>query len=131
MLKKCIFTDYVFDRSIDIEEGIQVTICCSLLGIYGNKVKIWFMKYGLGLFLIGEFMGAIWHEEEGKKHLRKMIKTLFPQEGMVVSIFGCCLGGKAIEILIRRDFGQLYMAVLSRVGFGWINCKNNNMYKMN
>lgn len=96
-----VFTEYTFDRVTEIDPGIDAIICSCPAGHYTDSAKALCIKQGVGLFMLGEFMGAI--RKKGEDYLNYLtradcenrvnslgwtIKELRPRDGLTVYVFG-------------------------------------------
>ena len=53
------FTDYTLDRVLEVDPAVNAIICSSPAGQYSDSAKELCIERGIGLFMLGEFMGAI------------------------------------------------------------------------
>lgn len=67
------FTDYTLDRVLEVDPAVDVIICSSPAGNYSDSAKQQCIDQGIGLFMLGEFMGAIHHK--GDKYLNFLLKA--------------------------------------------------------
>jgi predicted nucleotidyltransferase len=101
------FTDYTFDRVMAVDPAVDAIICSCPAGTYSNSAKALCIEHGIGLFMLGEFMGAIRkHSDDYLNYLIKadresrimsinrIIKNLQPQTGISVYVFGSYLRKK-------------------------------------
>ncbi len=67
------FTDYTLDRVLEVDPSVDVIICSSPAARYSESVKRQCIGRGLGLFMLGEFMGAI--HFRGDEYLNFLLRT--------------------------------------------------------
>jgi hypothetical protein len=67
------FTDYTLDRVLEFDPAVEVIICSSPAGQYSDSAKQQCIDQGIGLFMLGEFMGAIHHK--GEQYLNFLLKA--------------------------------------------------------
>ena len=67
------FTDYTLDRVLEVDPAVQVIICSSPSGHYSDSAKQQCIDQGIGLFMLGEFMGAI--HCKGDQYLNFLLKA--------------------------------------------------------
>lgn len=53
------FTDYTLERVLEVDPAVNAIICSSPAGQYSDSAKAHCIERGIGLFMLGEFMGAI------------------------------------------------------------------------
>lgn len=53
------FTEYTFNKVMAIDPQIDVIICSCAAGTYADSAKQLCIEHNIGLFMLGEFMGAI------------------------------------------------------------------------
>jgi predicted nucleotidyltransferase len=66
------FTEYSFNKVMAVDPGSDVIICSNPYGTYTNEVKRLCIESGIGLFTLGEFMGAVW--KTGDDFLNSILK---------------------------------------------------------
>jgi predicted nucleotidyltransferase len=101
------FTEYTFDKIMAIDPSINAIICSCPAGTYSDSAKKLCIENGIGLFMLGEFMGAIW--KHGDDHLnyllkserefrvgsiKRLVKDSKPTNGVSVYVFGSYLRRK-------------------------------------
>lgn len=110
------FTDYTLDRVLEIDPAIDAIICSSPAGQYAESAKRQCIESGIGLFMLGEFMGAIHHEgerylnfllrvdrESRLTQLTRVIRDAAPPAGVQILVFGSFLRQKIygdVDIMI-------------------------------
>lgn len=67
-----IFSEYTFEKVMATDPAVDVIICSCPAGMYSDSVKKLCIDKGIGLFMLNEFMGAIW--KEGKDFLNFLLK---------------------------------------------------------
>lgn len=67
------FTDYTLDRVLEVDPAVDVIICSSPAGQYSASAKQQCIEHGIGLFMLGEFMGAI--NFSGEQYLNFLLKA--------------------------------------------------------
>ena len=67
------FTDYTLDRVLEVDPAINAIICSSPAGQYSDSAKSECIERGIGLFMLGEFMGAI--HQSGDQYLNFLLKA--------------------------------------------------------
>ncbi len=67
------FTDYSLDRVLEIDPAVSAIICASPYGQYSSSAKRECIKNRIGLFMLGEFMGAIRHT--GEQYLNYLLRS--------------------------------------------------------
>lgn len=110
------FTEHTLDKVIEIDPGIDAIICSCPSGQYAPSAKALCIQKGIGLFMLGEFMGAI--RLTGEKYLNYLtsadrrsrieilgreVRRLSPPVGTEVHLFGSYLRQKShsdIDIMI-------------------------------
>lgn len=110
------FTEYTLDKVTEIDPGIDAIICSCPSGQYSVSAKALCIQKGIGLFMLGEFMGAI--RLTGEKYLNyltngdrktrieglgRQVQALRPPPGTEVYLFGSYIRQKAhndIDIMI-------------------------------
>ncbi|MBI1325582.1 nucleotidyltransferase domain-containing protein [bacterium] len=113
------FTDYTLDRVLEVDPGVDAIICSSPAGQYSDSTKQQCIERGIGLFMLGEFMGAIHHT--GDQYLNFLLKAdrdsrllgikgivqeSLPPSGVRVFLFGSFIRRKVygdIDVLIVHD----------------------------
>lgn len=110
------FTEHTLDKVTEIDPGIDAIICSCPSGQYAPSAKALCIQKGIGLFMLGEFMGAI--RLTGEKYLNYLtsgdrktrierlgsaVQALRPAAGTEVYLFGSYLRQKShndIDIMI-------------------------------
>lgn len=111
-----VFTEYTFDRVIEIDPAIDAIICSCPFGSYTDSAKALCIEQGIGLFMLGEFMGAIRmngedylnyltraDRETRAKSLGRTINEFRPDKNITVYVFGSYMRRKIyadIDIMI-------------------------------
>lgn len=98
------FTDYTLDRVLEVDPAINAIICSSPAGQYSESAKTCCIEKGIGLFMLGEFMGAIRHNGENYLNfllradsearsvgLKRILKNIQPPARICVYAFGSFL----------------------------------------
>jgi hypothetical protein len=67
------FTDYTLDRVLEVDPAVDAIICSSPAGQYSESAKRECIDRGIGLFMLGEFMGAIL--KSGDQYLNFLLKA--------------------------------------------------------
>lgn len=67
------FTDYTLDRVLEVDPAVDAIICSSPAGQYSYSAKQECINRGIGLFMLGEFMGAIL--KSGDDYLNFLLKA--------------------------------------------------------
>jgi predicted nucleotidyltransferase len=67
------FTDYTLDRVLEVDPAVDAIICSSPAGQYSYWAKQECINRGIGLFMLGEFMGAIL--KKGDDYLNFLLKA--------------------------------------------------------
>jgi hypothetical protein len=67
------FTNYTLDRVLEIDPAVDAIICSSPAGQYSVAAKQMCIESGIGLFMLGEFMGAILHS--GEQYLNYLLRA--------------------------------------------------------
>ncbi|MGI4848563.1 MAG: nucleotidyltransferase domain-containing protein [Janthinobacterium lividum] len=67
------FTDYTLERVLEVDPSIDAIICSSPAGQYSYSAKHHCIERSIGLFMLGEFMGAIFHK--GDQYLNFLLKA--------------------------------------------------------
>lgn len=67
------FTDYTLDRVLEVDPAVNAIICSSPAGQYSDSAKQECIERGIGLFMLGEFMGAILHS--GDQYLNYLLRA--------------------------------------------------------
>lgn len=68
-----IFTEYTLNKVLAINPQIEVIICSCPHGGYDEAAKQLCIEYGIGLFMISEFMGAV--RKTGEEFLNYLLKA--------------------------------------------------------
>lgn len=66
------FTEYTFNKILAIDPCIDVVICSCPSGMYAETAKQLCIEHGVGLFMLGEFMGAV--RKSGEEFLNYLLK---------------------------------------------------------
>jgi predicted nucleotidyltransferase len=95
------FTDYTLERVLEVDPAVNAIICSSPAGQYSDSAKGQCIERGIGLFMLGEFMGAILHSgdqylnfllradcEQRTSGLKRVSQELTPPPGTRVFAFG-------------------------------------------
>lgn len=101
------FTDYTLERVLEVDPAVDAIICSSPAGQYSDFAKRHCIKSDIGLFMLGEFMGAIRHDGEQylnfllradrdrrMSSLKRIAKESVPPAGVQVFAFGSFLRRK-------------------------------------
>jgi predicted nucleotidyltransferase len=67
------FTDYTLDRVLEVDPAVDAIICSSPAACYSDSAKHQCIERGLGLFMLGEFMGAI--HFDGDQYLNFLLRS--------------------------------------------------------
>jgi predicted nucleotidyltransferase len=127
------FTDYTLDRVLEVDPAVDAIICSCPVIQYSNSAKQICIENGIGLFMLGEFMGAIRYSgeqflnyllrserEDRISKLKQLVKAELPSNRIKVLAFGSFLRKKLyrdvdllivyeepIDIKIVRQFDSL------------------------
>lgn len=98
------FTEYTFDKIMAIDPTINAIICSCPAGTYSDSAKRLSIESGIGLFMLGEFMGAIRNKGEDYLNylpkserqyrvasIKQLVKDSKPASGVSVYLFGSYL----------------------------------------
>ncbi|MFT8912947.1 hypothetical protein [Zymomonas mobilis] len=104
------FTDYTLERVLEVDPAVDVIICSSPAGQYSDSAKKECIEREIGLFMLGEFMGAINHNgdlylnfllksdrEQRKERITQLIKEANPPSGTQVFTFGSFMRRKHFQ----------------------------------
>jgi hypothetical protein len=104
------FTDYTLERVLEVDPAVDAIICSSPAARYSDSAKRQCIERGLGLFMLGEFMGAINFQgeqylnfllradrEARELHLKDLSKQARPPSGLSVYAFGSFLRRRVHE----------------------------------
>jgi hypothetical protein len=80
------FSEYTLDRVFEVDPAVDAIICSSPAGQYSSSAKRQCIEHGIGLFMLGEFMGAIRHSDE--HYLNFLLRT--EQEDRLNSLKEAC-----------------------------------------
>ncbi|MFC0509907.1 hypothetical protein [Asaia spathodeae] len=110
------FTNYTLERVLEVDPAVDAIICASPAGKYTEEAKKQCIDMNVGLFMLGEFMGAInysgnrylnyltrYDREKRKDDLRQLTRGAAPPSGTRVFVFGSFMRRKHyndIDILI-------------------------------
>lgn len=104
------FTDYTFERVLEVDPAVDTIICSSPAARYSDSAKRHCIERGIGLFMLGEFMGAI--NFQGEQYLNFLLradrevrelclkdlsKQAHPPSGLSVHAFGSFLRRRVHE----------------------------------
>jgi predicted nucleotidyltransferase len=67
------FTDYTLERVLEVDPAIDAIICSSPAARYSDSAKRQCIEHGIGLFMLGEFMGAI--NFKGEQYLNFLLRA--------------------------------------------------------
>lgn len=67
------FTDYTLERVLEVDPAVNAIICSSPAGQYSDSAKKLCIEHGIGLFMLGEFMGAI--HQSGEQYLNFLLRA--------------------------------------------------------
>lgn len=67
------FTDYTLERVLEVDPAVNAIICSSPAGQYSDSAKALCIERGVGLFMLGEFMGAI--HQSGDQYLNFLLRA--------------------------------------------------------
>ena len=67
------FTDYTLERVLEVDPAVDAIICSSPAGQYSDSAKGQCIERGIGLFMLGEFMGAI--HQSGDQYLNFLLRA--------------------------------------------------------
>lgn len=123
------FTEHTLDKVLEIDPGIDAIICSCPSGQYAPSAKALCIQKGIGLFMLGEFMGAI--RLTGESYLNYLtsadrksrieilgreIRRLHPPVGTAVYLFGSYLRQKShndIDVVIVYNGVTAKSAIIS------------------
>lgn len=110
------FTDYTLDRVLEVDPAVDAIICSCPVAQYSTSAKQICIDHGIGLFMLGEFMGAIRYSgeqylnylirserEDRLASLNKIAKRLAPPQRICIYAFGSFLRKKLysdIDLLV-------------------------------
>lgn len=122
------FTNHTLDRVLEIDPSVDAIICSCPAGEYVESAKAECIQQGIGLFMLGEFMGAIRldgeaylnflvraDKEQRVRHLGRLIAELRPSPSVSVYAFGSYLRRKLYNDI---DLIIVYRDAASKVGVG-------------
>lgn len=111
------FTDYTLERVLEVDPAVDAIICSSPAGQYSESAKRQCIESEIGLFMLGEFMGAIRHtgeqylnfllrsdRESRLNRLKQIARDSAPPAGVQVLVFG--------SVLRRKLFGDVDLMVV-------------------
>lgn len=122
-----IFTEYSLEKILIMDPSVDAIICTNPTIGYSLSAKELCINAGIGLFMIGEFMGAI--TKTGKDYLnyltvsersnrierfKKILKNSKPAKGILVYLFGSYLRGKSysdIDLIIAYSTPESKLSV--------------------
>lgn len=67
------FTNYTLDRVLEVDPAVDAIICSSPAASYSESAKRECIERGLGLFMLGEFMGAV--NFQGEQYLNFLLRS--------------------------------------------------------
>lgn len=67
------FTDYTLERVLEVDPAVNAIICSSPASQYSDSAKAQCIERGIGLFMLGEFMGAI--HQSGDQYLNFLLRA--------------------------------------------------------
>jgi predicted nucleotidyltransferase len=67
------FTDYTLERVLEVDPAVNAIICSTPAGQYSDSAKELCIERGIGLFMLGEFMGAI--HQSGDQYLNFLLRA--------------------------------------------------------
>jgi len=101
------FTEYSLDRVLAIDPEIDAIICSNPSGQYSNSAKEQCIEHKVGLFMLGEFMGAVRLKGEGflnyllasdqksrVERLKNAVRSTRAPSGLSIYAFGSYLRRK-------------------------------------
>lgn len=104
------FTDYTLERVLEVDPAVDAIICSSPAGQYSDSAKRECIERGIGLFMLGEFMGAIFHSgdqylnfllraerEKRTNDLKRVSQEAVPPKGTRVFAFGSFMRRKLYQ----------------------------------
>lgn len=104
------FTDYTLDRVLEVDPAIDAIICSCPVIQYSPSAKRICIENGIGLFMLGEFMGAIRYSgeqflnyllrserDDRLNDINRLAKNLSPPRGVSVHAFGSFLRRKLYD----------------------------------
>lgn len=104
------FTEYTFEKVMAVDPQVEVIICSCPSGQYSEGAKQLCIEHGIGLFMFGEFMGALRQtgeyflnyllksEREGRiSFLKRSLERTDLPKGIQVYLFGSYLRRKLYE----------------------------------
>ena len=101
------FTDYTLDRVLEMDPAVNAIICSSPAGQYSDSAKQECIERGIGLFMLGEFMGAI--HQTGDRYLNYLLKA--DRDYRLNGLKRICQDAKAKKVLVYA-FGSFLRARL-------------------
>lgn len=67
------FTAYTFNKVMAVDPQVEVIICSCPAGQYADSAKQLCIEHGIGLFMLGEFMGAV--QKTGEDFLNYLLRS--------------------------------------------------------
>jgi len=67
------FTEYTFNKVMAVDPQVEVIICSCPAGQYADGAKQLCIEHGVGLFMLGEFMGAV--QKTGEEFLNYLLRS--------------------------------------------------------
>jgi hypothetical protein len=119
-----VFTEYTFDKVMAVDPAIEAIICSCPAGGYSDGAKRLCIENGIGLFMLGEFMGAIGKQgedylnyllkserQERLEHLGRTLWDCGPASGLEIYAFGSYLRRKVFAdidlMIVYRGIDQM------------------------
>ncbi len=113
------FTDYTLDRVLEVDPAVDAIICSSPSGRYSESAKRECIDRRIGLFMLGEFMGAILksgdhylnfllraEREDRTDGLKRVCQEAGPPERVQVFVFGSFIRRKLyrdVDLMIVHE----------------------------
>ncbi len=101
------FTEYTFNKVMAVDPQVKVIICSCPAGCYAESAKQLCIERGVGLFMIGEFMGALHktgedflnyllraEKEERVSRFKRLFQNANFPKGLQIYLFGSFLRRK-------------------------------------
>jgi predicted nucleotidyltransferase len=96
------FTDYTLDRVLEIDPAIDAIICSSPAEKYSASAKRLCIEGGVGLFMLGEFMGALRHS--GEQYLNFLLRS--ERDGRIARLKEIARGSAPLQRVRVFSFGS-------------------------
>ena len=92
------FTEYTLDRVLEVDPAVDAIICSSPAGQYSSSAKRHCIEREIGLFMLGEFMGAI--RQSGENYLNFLLRS--DRESRLRSLkLACKAAGPSVALKVH------------------------------